>query len=70
MKLLIMQFPPISRHFISLRSEYSPNKYIKLSSLSEQTVRDAQLLHPEKSRTDPTLFLAAMPPGGQRALKV
>jgi hypothetical protein len=24
MKLLVMQFPPISRHFISLRSKYSP----------------------------------------------
>jgi hypothetical protein len=24
MKLLIMQFSPISRHFISLRSKYSP----------------------------------------------
>jgi hypothetical protein len=24
MKLLIMQFPPTSRHFISLRSKYSP----------------------------------------------
>jgi hypothetical protein len=24
MKLLIMRFSPISRHFISLRSEYSP----------------------------------------------
>jgi hypothetical protein len=24
MKLLVMQFPPVSRHFISLRSKYSP----------------------------------------------
>jgi hypothetical protein len=24
MKLLVMQIPPISRHFISLRSKYSP----------------------------------------------
>jgi hypothetical protein len=25
MKLLIMQFPPVSRHFISLRCKYSPH---------------------------------------------
>jgi hypothetical protein len=30
MKLLIMQFPPISRHIIPLRSKYSPQQLILL----------------------------------------
>jgi hypothetical protein len=46
------------------------NKYSDVSSLAEQTVRDAQLLHSEKSLAGPTLFLAATSPGGQSALKV
>jgi hypothetical protein len=32
MKLFIMQFPPTSRHFISLLSKYSPQHHeVKLS---------------------------------------
>jgi hypothetical protein len=35
MKLLIMQFPPISRHFIFLQTKYSPQRpVLKTPSVS------------------------------------
>jgi hypothetical protein len=38
MKLLIMQFPLISRHFISLRTKYSPQHHV-LSLMSQTKIR-------------------------------
>jgi hypothetical protein len=45
MKLLIMQFSPLSRHFIPLRSKYSPQHPVLCSSLN---VRD-QISHPYRT---------------------
>jgi hypothetical protein len=47
MKLVIMQFPPISHHFISIGSKYSPRHPVlnTLSLCSSLNVKD-QVSHP------------------------
>jgi hypothetical protein len=46
MKLLIMQFPPISRHFVSLRSKYSPqHPVLKLSEIAANISMYLQASH-------------------------
>jgi hypothetical protein len=50
MKFLVMQLPPISCHFNSLRSKYSPQHPVlqHLSLCSSLNVRD-QVLHPYRT---------------------
>jgi hypothetical protein len=58
MKLLVMKFPPISRHFIPPRSKYSPQHPILKNTLglcSSLNVRD-QVLHPYRT-TDKIIVL-------------
>jgi hypothetical protein len=57
MKLLIMQSSPASRHFLSLRSKYSPqNLVLKYNLCSSLSVRD-HISHPYKTTGKIIVFM-------------
>jgi hypothetical protein len=61
MKLLIMQFPPISRHIIPRRSKYSPQHPVlsnTLSLCSSLNVRD-QVPHPYGRKSNGELIVVS-----------